>query len=107
MPKISELPDADVLTGAEYIPIDQAGVTKRVTAGALGLGGGGGTSDNFSFTQSTPASVWTITHNLGRFPSVTVSDSTGRVVEGDINYVSVNQLTVTFIAAFSGSAYCN
>ena len=61
----------------------------------------------FTHTQAVPASVWTITHNLGRRPSVTVVDSAGTVVIADPAYISDNQITVTFGAPFSGAAYLN
>lgn len=73
------------------------------TSSELGI-----TSDkHFVFTKSTPDSVWEITHNLDKYPSVTVVDSAGSVVIGDITYTSKSALTVTFSAAFSGKAYLN
>jgi hypothetical protein len=58
----------------------------------------------FNFTQLTPSATWTITHSLGRYPAITVVDSAGTVVEGEIDYVSDSQVIVTFSAAFSGQA---
>jgi hypothetical protein len=72
-----------------------------------GTGGTGGIGDSFTFTQGTPSSSWSITHGLGRFPAVAVADSTGRLVEGDVQYLSANTLTVSFSGAFSGTATCN
>ena len=60
---------------------------------------------NYTHTQSTASSTWTITHNLGFNPAVSVVDSGGNHVVGDVNYVSVNALTVSFAAPFGGSAY--
>lgn len=60
---------------------------------------------SFIYTQPTPANVWTINHNLGFNPNITVQDSAGSTVEGDINYVSINQVIITFSGAFSGVAY--
>jgi hypothetical protein len=57
------------------------------------------------YTQVSPATLWTITHNLGRYPAVTVVDSAGTPVIGKVIYVSANQVTVTFTSAFSGKAY--
>ena len=73
------------------------------TSSELGLTG----DKHFVFTKSTPDSVWEITHNLDKYPSVTVVDSAGSVVMGDITYTSKSTLTVTFSAAFSGKAYLN
>ena len=57
--------------------------------------------------QATPDTVWTIPHGMGRFPGgITVVDSAGDVVIGfDLVHDSTNQLTLTFSAAFSGTAY--
>ena len=59
----------------------------------------------YHHTQSTASATWTITHNLGWYPNVTVQDSSGSVVEGEIAYNNSNTLTVTFTGAFSGDAY--
>jgi hypothetical protein len=67
-------------------------------------GPAGGGSASYVHNQATPAAVWTIPHNLGFFPNVTVVDSSGAQVEGDVVF-STNQVQVTFSAAFSGTAY--
>lgn len=61
----------------------------------------------FVSCQDAPLSVWTITHNLGKFPSVTVVDSGNSTVIGDVDYVNSNILKITFASAFSGCAYLN
>ena len=65
------------------------------------------TSPTFVFTQAIPSATWSITHNLGKFPSVTVVDSAGSTVEGGIQYISNNEIEITFVGAFSGKAYLN
>ena len=62
-------------------------------------------SGNYTHNQSTASATWTITHNLGFRPAVSVVDSGGNHVVGDVNYVSVNVLTISFSAPFGGSAY--
>jgi hypothetical protein len=62
-------------------------------------------SGNYTHTQSVSSATWTITHNLGYRPAVSVVDSGGNHVVGDVNYVSVNALTISFSAPFGGSAY--
>ena len=59
----------------------------------------------FAHTQGVSSNTWTINHNLNFYPNVTVIDSAGTVVEGEIFYTSRNILTVTFSGAFSGKAY--
>lgn len=62
---------------------------------------------NFTFIQSTSAAVWTITHNLGKRPSISVIDSAGTNVIGAVNHINNNELTITFSSAFKGTAYLN
>ena len=62
---------------------------------------------NFYYKQLTSSDVWVITHNLNKYPSVTVLDSSGTEVVGDIHYDSENQCTLTFKGAFKGSATLN
>lgn len=57
--------------------------------------------------QTVANATWVITHNLDKYPSVTVVDSAGSVVIGDVQYVSRNQIILTFRGAFSGTAYLN
>ena len=40
------------------------------------------TSSTFTFTQGVPATTWNITHNLNKFPSITVIDTANTVVTG-------------------------
>ena len=61
----------------------------------------------FIFTQNVPSTTWNITHNLGKFPSITVIDTGNTVVTGEYNYTSNTNVILTFSAAFSGKAYLN
>lgn len=63
--------------------------------------------ETFVFVQSSASGTWTINHNLGKKPSVTVVDSADNQVVGDVEYIDENNLTVTFCGAFSGKAYLN
>lgn len=60
---------------------------------------------NYVHSQGTASAVWTIPHNLGWYPNVTVIDSAGTTVEGDVTQVSTTQMKITFSAAFTGTAY--
>lgn len=68
---------------------------------------GTGGDKNFVFNQLTPASTWSITHNLGKYPSVNVYDSANNMIVGDVVFNSLNALTLTFSGAFSGQAILN
>ena len=62
---------------------------------------------NFVFIQGIPSATWNITHNLGKFPSVSVVDTADQLMYGDTEYINENSLTITFSAPFSGKAYLN
>jgi len=69
-------------------------------------GPAGSGSAYFFFSQPTAASTWTIVHNLGFYPNVSVADSTNReIVPGDITYTNATTVTLTFNPAVAGSAY--
>ena len=65
----------------------------------------------FIFTQTVAAKVWgtngIVTHNLGKFPSITVIDTANTVVTGEYTYIDNSSVTLTFSAAFAGKAYLN
>lgn len=69
------------------------------------IGGGGGTT--YIHTQVIPSGIWTIIHNLGKYPSVTLVDTTSEVMLGDIIYINANTITVLFTSAIDGKAYLN
>lgn len=65
------------------------------------------TDKNYFYIQNTASNIWEITHNLNKYPSVTIIDSSGNEVIGDVEYNSVNQVTLTFAGAFKGTATLN
>ena len=60
---------------------------------------------SYNHVQGVASSSWVINHNLGFYPNVTVQDSAGNIVEGEITYTTLDSITVTFSTAFSGEAY--
>lgn len=68
---------------------------------------GSGSDATYRHTQSIASASWVVSHGLGKRVSVSIVDSSGDVVYGNIHYDSDNQVTLTFSAAFSGEAYCN
>ena len=62
---------------------------------------------NYVHTQIAAANNWTITHNLNKYPAITIVDSGGTVVIGEIEYINLNLVYVKFNGIFSGKAYCN
>lgn len=65
------------------------------------------TQQTLTYTQATPASVWTINHNTGKYPVVTTVDTSGNVIVGDVQYVSSHQIKLTFSQPVAGAAYLN
>jgi len=71
-------------------------------AGPPGAAGG-----TYQHVQLSLSVTWSVAHNLGFNPAVTVIDSGGTVLVPDLHYVDANNLTLTFGAATSGKAYCS
>lgn len=80
-------------------------LTGNKTSEDLGLSGSGDL--NYIHSQEVPSDTWEITHNLGKFPSISVIDSIGADVVGEYEYVNENKVILRFNATFSGKAYLN
>lgn len=65
------------------------------------------TDANYVHDQISSAKEWRIIHSLGKYPSVTIVDSGGNVVVGEVHYVSINEVIIRFTFEFSGKAYLN
>ena len=61
----------------------------------------------YTHSQVSPSNEWSINHKLGKMPSVTIVDSGGSVVVGDIEYVDADNLRLSFSSAFSGKVFLN
>ena len=57
--------------------------------------------------QGVSSAVWTVQHNLNKYPSVTVVDSSENVIIADVEYVDVNTVKITMNGASKGRAYLN
>lgn len=66
-----------------------------------------GSDKYFRHDQGVPSSIWHIVHNMGKRPSITVTDTAGTKVEGQVEYISDSEIRITFSAAFSGYAELN
>lgn len=75
--------------------------------GPVGPPGPTGTDLSYVHDQFLPSTEWVIQHNLGKYCSITVVDSAGTYVLGDISYMNTNNAVVSFTASFSGKAFCN
>ena len=68
---------------------------------------GAGNDLNYVHDQAVPSQLWTINHPLNKFPNLTVVDSAGSTVFGEVNYLSPSAITVAFSSVFSGKAFLN
>jgi hypothetical protein len=101
------MPTNEIIVATVDEPIMVVEPTTTEVIVATGQRGPAGTDAHYSHAQGVPATVWTVAHNLGKYPAVTVMDSAGTEVEGSVVHDTTNQLTITFSAAFSGRAVCN
>ena len=62
---------------------------------------------NFVFTQNVASAKWEVQHDLDCWPAVTVVDSAGTEVVGDVQYIDKNKVVISFTAPFSGKAFFN
>jgi hypothetical protein len=61
-------------------------------------------AEAYVYNQNTPASNWTINHNLGYYPSVEVINTAGQEVDCGVQHVSTNQVILSFSPAMAGQA---
>jgi len=85
-------------TDAPVVTVEMASAI-RGAPGPAGVG--------YTWTQDIALSTWTIPHNRGGYPSVTVVDTTGRQVEPDVQYVDENIIQVIHGSPFAGKAFLN
>lgn len=66
-----------------------------------------GELSTFVYEQIASSNIWNVTHPLDKYPAVTVVDTGGNIVVGEVFYISTSLLTITFSSEFSGKAYLN
>lgn len=99
--KVKELIDYNSIINHPYI--NDVEVVGHKTAEDYGLS----PDKHYVHEQGISEQVWTIEHNLGKHPSVTVVDSAGNEVIGQVYYQDLNTCVVYFTSKFSGKAYLN
>lgn len=97
-PLFPEIGDVLINTGSNQVEKWDGTVWQRM---------GSDGDKTYIHSQSASSTVWTVVHNLNKYPVIQVIDSAGTWVEGDPHYLDLNQLTLTFSTAFSGSVSCN
>ena len=67
-----------------------------------------GADKTFVYEQGIASDTWVVEHNLNKYPSVFIVDSSGAVqIPDEIFYNSENAVTITFLAPFAGKAIFN
>lgn len=74
--------------------------------GIQGQAGSGGDL-TFTHTQGVASDTWSVAHNLNKFPSVIIVNDSGMLIYADVEYVDINNVTITFAAPETGKAYFN
>ena len=64
-------------------------------------------ANGYIHEQGVASAVWTIQHNLNKYPSVTVVDSSENEIVAEVEYIDKNNVKVTMIGASKGRAYLN
>lgn len=109
-PVIVQSNPSPVSTVNQVATAERAACTPRVYSveaqGPQGPAGADG-DKHYAHTQAVPAATWVIDHGLNKRPSVTVTDSAGSIVIGEVDYDTADQLTLYFSSAFAGTAYLN
>lgn len=72
-----------------------------------GGGSGDGPDKNYIHNQNSPSSLWIINHNLFKYPSVTIVNELNEEVYGNIEYLSINSIKITFGNPETGKAFIN
>ena len=114
----SEAPYDEVIADVEYATPDMVivktpnippvnGLIVSIAAPGSPSSGGGGDDKNYIHVKSPLSASWTVNHNLGKWPVVTVVDTGDNVLVPDVHYIDNSSLTVTFAAPTSGKAVCN
>jgi len=74
-----------------------------ITSEELGLDA----DKTYLYQQTVASDTWIIVHNLNKYPSVSVIDSAGNEVIGEVSYDDKNQVTLKFEGGFKGVATLN
>ena len=57
--------------------------------------------------QQVASDLWVVIHSWPGFPSVTVVDTSGKIMIGDVKYINATRIEITFSVPVSGKAYLN
>lgn len=93
------------VNGGATVAVKRPDAVKVVVVGVQGPSGA--SSASYTHTQSSPLMVWTVAHNLNRYPSITVVSNLMQRVEPDVEYIDANIVRITHAAPQIGKVFCN
>lgn len=67
---------------------------------------GEGSDKNYT-TTFAPTDTLVVTHNLNKYPAVSIITSAGDEVVGSVEYLTLNSLMLVFSSSFGGRVTCN
>lgn len=59
----------------------------------------------FVHSHTVPEAVWTITHGLSSKPDVATLDTNDQIMQGEVEYLDDDALTITFGGPITGTAF--
>ena len=89
------------------LPVSPEDLPISMADAIVGEKGADGNGATFTWNQSIPAAIWTIPHNLNKYPPVSVVDTSGNLVFADVRYIDNNIIQISHGSAFTGKAYIN
>lgn len=92
---------------AQTFALNAAASAAAAVAAVNSIVNSGAADRHFAHDQAQAEATWSIDHNMNKYPSVTITDSAGDQVEGEVHYNGLNSLVVSFSAPFAGKAYLN
>lgn len=84
--------------------VARAGNYDDIPIYALADGTRGNFDNNYYHPQNTPSLVWTIEHNLGKYPAALAMDTGGRRLWGNEEYPDTDVMIIRFSTPQAGSA---
>lgn len=91
-------------TGVKYPTVDAINDIVEQLRSEINASSG---DKNFVWEQGNPSDTWVIPHPLNKQVSVSVLDSAGTYVYGEVTLMTNSLVIIKFTAAFSGSAVLN
>lgn len=93
------MPDTVILPAPQIIATLAVGQGPAGPAGPIG--------SQYQHTQAVASDVWTINHNLGFRPNITLTTTGGLEVWGELLHTGTNQAIATFDTPLAGLALCS